>query len=142
MKMKTILQKLADGGVAHYPPTAELTSLMCGEGYGWGKERIEAEAVKFGSSAGDDPDWRGFPEEFAIRWCTAIGTGGLTEDAMLDLLAERIQIRRGYQKAAIIELDDLPSEFTSSTVSEKRDALKFEQVISGIHHRLLITRKD
>ena len=136
--MKTILQKKQDGGVVHYPPTEELTRLVCGQGYVWGVERIETEALKFESPAGDDPEWRGFPSGFAVRWCTAIGTGGLTEDEMLNLLAERIQIRRGYQKAAIIELKDLPLEFT--TKLESRDALRFEDVVKAIDHRLLTSK--
>lgn len=133
--MKTILQKKSDGGIVHYRPTEELRELMTGSGHGWSQEQIKVEAAKFSSSDGDDTDWPGFPEEFALRWCSAIGRGGLSENQMIELLAERTRKRRGYQHTVIIDLEDLPIEFTERR--EHRDSLKFDDVIKKIDHVFL-----
>jgi hypothetical protein len=121
--MKTIVHKLANGGIGNYPPNPDVVQVMTGDGWGWGPERRAREAAKF-TIPSDDKTWPGFSAAFAAEWVAALSEGGLTEAQALGLFIRRQQLRRGYTESAIIDDETLPDHVTGDRYF--RDALKWD----------------
>jgi len=108
-----ILHKKQDGGIASHPPNPRVVALMMASGLGWDDAMIErqvavgiqpvtAEAALAGKQT--------YTSAMAREWATAMGKGGLTEAAVFDLFARRVQARNGYTSSVLIDDTQLPDE--------------------------------
>ena len=76
--MKVVVHNRNDGGItiSHFSPS--LLSVMTGNGYGWGQDRIDYEVGKFVAA--------GKSEEIVRPYMDAVANGGVTEEKAIDLI--------------------------------------------------------
>ena len=129
MKLKAILHRKHDGGIAFEYVSPNFVSLLTSNGYGGDPAYIAEQSRRLRI-----PDEAGkvlFSNDLADRWSFSVANGDMSESAVYALLVERAKSQLGFTDSVLVEQSELESALASESVD--RDSLVYDTFRLGLH---------